>query len=110
MNIIDKLREPKIAGMAIFDWVATIAGAMLFAWATEDTGAQVPRWRYYILVIITFILLGLVSINFESTSNLSFTRFLSSVSRYSLEKSKTFWILIVAVLHQPQSLDNILER
>jgi len=60
MNIIDKLREPKIAGMAIFDWVATIAGAMLFAWATEDTGAQVPRWRYYILVIITFILLGLV--------------------------------------------------
>jgi len=60
MNIIDKLREPKIAGMAVFDWTATIAAAVLFAWTTEETGTLVPRWRYYLLVIVTFVLLGLL--------------------------------------------------
>ncbi len=54
-SIIDKLRQPKFLGMAIFDWVATLGAAIILNQITFFS-------KYGILVIfIVLIIAGIAS-------------------------------------------------
>ena len=59
MSIITKLREPKIMGMAIFDWVMTIIGYIV-VWT--KTGNRIPLAQYLLssfhIAIISHIAFG----------------------------------------------------
>ena len=62
MSTIEKLREPKILDMAIFDWVATAAGAGIL-WKILDS--KYPNkdygWMEYICIFIVTVIFGIFS-------------------------------------------------
>lgn len=55
MEIIDTLRRPRIAGMAVFDWVASLLGGWIIGWGIGIRSAVV-----WVLWFATWILLGVV--------------------------------------------------
>lgn len=67
MNTLQKLRGPKIFGMAIFDWVATIVATVLFAYFTYRKPNPLEYWQYFLLVFVAVIAVALVAHNISGT-------------------------------------------
>jgi len=56
-SFIDKLREPKIAKMSIFDWVTSLFGA----WLIGTYILRLSRSIYWLLWIILWIIIGIIA-------------------------------------------------
>lgn len=55
---IEKLREPKVFDMAIFDWAATAVGAGIIAAGTHRFFNSVSFLVYFIIIFIILVVIG----------------------------------------------------
>lgn len=66
-GLIARLRAPRIAGMALFDWATSLFAAALIGRYVLDLGAAPAAWAAWIVVWVAFGVLVHVAIGVPTT-------------------------------------------
>jgi hypothetical protein len=61
-SLVSQLRSVRVAGMAVFDWVATLVAAAVLAWLAglPKRALAVPYWKRLLYVTSTLLQTGIV--------------------------------------------------